>query len=111
MMDTSNCKEQPNKQEDVAGRKEAKQEKSKWKLNHDIVDSESKPDYKIIYRLDGLLDEGTMDRVKSRSCDCPANIPMDTNARYFKSFSSDSSSPEVAEFCPTLCLVYCIAKT
>jgi hypothetical protein len=36
-MDTSYCKEQPKKQEDVAGRKEVKEEEtgsSKWKLKH-----------------------------------------------------------------------------
>jgi hypothetical protein len=53
-----------------------------------------------------------LDRVKSSSCDCPEKIPVDlySNARCFKSFSSGSSSPEVAEFCPTLRLVYVIAQ-
>jgi hypothetical protein len=52
-----------------------------------------------------------LDRVKSSSCDCPEKIPVDvdSNARCFTSFSSGSSSPEVAEFCPTLRLVYFIA--
>jgi hypothetical protein len=36
-MDTSYCKEQPRNQEDVAGRKEVKEEEAgrrKWKLKH-----------------------------------------------------------------------------
>jgi hypothetical protein len=36
-MDTSHCKEQPQKQKDVAGRKEVKEEEAgrrKWKLKH-----------------------------------------------------------------------------
>jgi hypothetical protein len=36
-------------------------------------------------------------------------IPVDSNVRCFKSFSSGSSSPEILEFCPTLRLVYVIA--
>jgi hypothetical protein len=51
-----------------------------------------------------------LDRVKSSSCDCPAKIPVYSNARCFTSFSSGSSSPEVAEFCPTLRLVYFTAR-
>jgi hypothetical protein len=51
-----------------------------------------------------------LDRVKSSSCDCPEKIPVDvdvdSNASCFTCFSSGSSSPEVAEFCPTLRLVY-----
>jgi hypothetical protein len=35
---------------------------------------------------------------------------VDFNASYFTCFSSGSSSPEVAEFCPTLRLVYFIAR-
>jgi hypothetical protein len=52
-----------------------------------------------------------LDRVKSSSCDCPAKIHVDveSNASCFTSFSSGSSSPEVAAFCPTLPLVYFIA--
>jgi hypothetical protein len=48
-----------------------------------------------------------VDRVKSNSCDCPAEIPVDvnSNARCFYCFSSGSSSPEVAVFCPTLRLL------
>jgi hypothetical protein len=53
-----------------------------------------------------------LDRVKSSSCDCPEKIPVDvhSNACFFKCFSSGSSLPEVAEFCPTLRLVYVIAR-
>jgi hypothetical protein len=53
-----------------------------------------------------------LDRVKSSSCDCPAKIPVavDSNASFFTCFSSGSSSPKVAEFCPTLRLVYFIAQ-
>jgi hypothetical protein len=45
-----------------------------------------------------------LDRVKSSSCDCPAKIPVDiySNASCFTCFSSGSSSPDAAEFCPTL---------
>jgi hypothetical protein len=53
-----------------------------------------------------------LDRVKSSSCDCPAKISVDvdSNASCFTSFSSGSISPEVAEFCLTLRLVYAIAR-
>jgi hypothetical protein len=53
-----------------------------------------------------------LDRVNSSCCGCPANIPVafDSNASCFNCFSSGSSSPEVAEFCPTLLLVYFIAR-
>jgi hypothetical protein len=51
-----------------------------------------------------------LDRLNSSSCDCPENIPVDSNARCITSFSSGSSSPEVAEFCPTLHLDYVIAQ-
>jgi hypothetical protein len=50
-----------------------------------------------------------LDRVNSSSCDYPETIPVDSNASGFKSFSSDSNSPEAAEFCLTMCLVYFIA--
>jgi hypothetical protein len=50
------------------------------------------------------------DRVKSSSCDFSAKTPVDSDAGHFF-LSSGSSSPEVAEFCPTLCLVFFIAKT
>jgi hypothetical protein len=51
-------------------------------------------------------------RVKSSSCDCPAKIPVviDSNASCFTCFSSGISSPEVADFCLTLRLVYFIAQ-
>jgi hypothetical protein len=53
-----------------------------------------------------------LDRVKSSSCDCPEKIPVYvcSNASCFTCFSSGSISPEVAEFCPTLRLVYVIAQ-
>jgi hypothetical protein len=67
------------------------------------------PLVRVMYR--GLTESVfILDRVKSSSCDCPAKIPVDSNASCFKSFSSGSSSPEVAEFCPTLRLVYFIAQ-
>jgi hypothetical protein len=47
-----------------------------------------------------------LDRMKSSSCDCPAKIPVDSNASCFTYFSSGSRTPEVVEFCPTLRLVY-----
>jgi hypothetical protein len=40
----------------------------------------------------------------------PVKIPVDSNARCFTCFSSCSSLPEVAEFCPTLHMVYVIAQ-
>ena len=51
-----------------------------------------------------------LDRVKSSSCDLPAKIPVDSNASCFTCFSSGVSSPEIAEFCPTLRLIYVIAR-
>ncbi len=51
-----------------------------------------------------------LDRVKSSSCDLPAKIPVDPNASCFTCFSSGVSSPEIAEFCPTLRLVYVITQ-
>jgi hypothetical protein len=53
-----------------------------------------------------------LDRVKFSSCDCPEKIhvSVDSNAICFTCFSSGGSSPEVAEFCPTLRLVYIIAR-
>jgi hypothetical protein len=53
-----------------------------------------------------------LDRVKSSSYDCPEKIPVEvvSNARCFTCFSSGSSPSEVAEFCPTLRLVYFIAR-
>jgi hypothetical protein len=76
---------------------------------------------KFIYRLDGPLVRVTyngltqsmfrLDRVKSSFCDCPSKIHEDfcSNASCFTCFSSGSSSPEIAEFCPTLRFVYVIA--
>jgi hypothetical protein len=78
---------------------------------------------KFIYRLDGSLDEGNvtysgltlsvfiLDRVNSISCDCPAKIPVEveSNVSCFTCFISGRSSPEVADFCLTLRLVYVIA--
>jgi hypothetical protein len=117
-MDTFNFKKHPKKQEDDAGRKEVKEkeaERRKWKLKHrqyKVLTLGLNQITKYIYRLDGPLGEVTysgltqsvfiLDRVKSSSCDCPAKIPVDSNARCFTWFSSGSSSPEVAEFCPTL---------
>jgi hypothetical protein len=51
-----------------------------------------------------------LERVKSSSSDCTAKIPVDSNASCFIFCSSGSSSPEVVEFCPTLRLVYAIAR-
>jgi hypothetical protein len=56
----------------------------------------------------GCLTQGVfiLDRVKSSSFDCPEKIPVDSNVSCSMSFNSGSSSPEDAEFCPTLRLVY-----
>jgi hypothetical protein len=51
-----------------------------------------------------------LDRVKSSSCDLSATFSVDSNASCFTSFSSGVSSPEIAEFCPTLRLVYAITQ-
>jgi hypothetical protein len=81
----------------------------------DSVNSGSGPDY-LIYLLPGwaplvritfsVLTQSVIRlyRVKSSSCDCPAKIHVDvySNASCFTCFSSDSSSPEVAGFCPNL---------
>jgi hypothetical protein len=65
---------------------------------------------KFIYLLNQSVFR--LNRVKSSSCDCPAKIPVavDSNAICFTCFSSGSNSPKVAEFCPTLRLVYVIAR-
>jgi hypothetical protein len=116
-------------QEDVAGRKEVKEEEAghrKRKLKHrqcKVLTLSLNQITKYMYRLDGHLGEGDiyigliqsvfrLDRVKSSSCGCPENIPVavDSNASCFTCFSSGSSSPEVAEFCPTLRLVYFISR-
>jgi hypothetical protein len=54
-----------------------------------------------------------MDRVKFSSCDYQVKIlvAVDSNASCFRSFSSGSSSPKVAEFSLILCLVNVIAQT
>jgi hypothetical protein len=47
-MDTSNCKEHPKKQEDVARRKEVKEEEAgNGSYSTDSVESGSGPDYQI----------------------------------------------------------------
>jgi hypothetical protein len=53
-----------------------------------------------------------LDRVKSSSCDSQSKITVYVycNTSYFMSFNYGSSSPEVAEFCPTLRLVYFISR-
>jgi hypothetical protein len=62
-MDTSFCKEQPKKQEDVARRKKVKEEKAgrrKWKLKHrqcKLLSLDLDQITEFIYRLDGPLDE------------------------------------------------------
>jgi hypothetical protein len=51
-MDTSYCKEHPKKQEDVAGRKEVKEEEEgSGNSNTNSVDSGSGPDYQIYIPL------------------------------------------------------------
>jgi hypothetical protein len=112
-------------QEDDAGRKELKKEdagRRKWKLKHrqcelwvwtrlpNLYTAWMGPLVRVTYS--GLTQSVfILDRVKSSSCDCPEKIPVavDSNASCFTCFSSGSSSPEVAEFCPTLRLVYFIA--
>ena len=87
----------------------------------DSVNSGSGPDYQICIPLGWapwvrVAYSGPtqsvfrLDRVKSSSCDLPAKIPVDSNASCFTCFSSGVSSPEIAEFCPTLRLVYGIAR-
>jgi hypothetical protein len=62
----------------------------------------------IIVKYSGLS-QGVliMDRVKSSSFDNQEKIPVDSTSRCFTSFSSGSSSPEVAEFCPTFAFGLC----
>jgi hypothetical protein len=112
-------------QKDDAGRKKVKEEgagRRKWKLKHKQcrlstlgLDQITKFVYCWMRPLVRVMYSGLtqrvfiLDRVKSSSCDCPAKIPVDSNASSFTYFSSGSSSPEVAEFCPTLRLVYFIA--
>jgi hypothetical protein len=105
-MITSNCKEQPKIKEELkAGRASStkkRQEVGSGNSSTDSVNSWSGPDYQICYC--GLSQNVfRLNRVKSSSCDCPENIPVDmcSNASCSTCFSSGSSSPEVAEFCPS----------
>jgi hypothetical protein len=65
-MDTSNGKEEPKIQEDVAGRKEVKEEdagRRKWKLKHrqcKVLTLGLDQITKFVYRLDGPLGEGNI---------------------------------------------------
>jgi hypothetical protein len=65
-MDTSNGKEYPKMQEDVAGRKEVQEEVSgrrKWKLKHiqcEVLILGLDKLTKFVYRLDGPLGEGNV---------------------------------------------------
>jgi hypothetical protein len=65
-MDTSNGKEYPKKKEDVAGRKEMKEQNTrsrKWKLKHrqcKLLTLGLDQITKFIYRLDGPLGEGNV---------------------------------------------------
>jgi hypothetical protein len=65
-MDTSNGKEEPKKQEDVARRKEVKEEEAgrrKWKLKHrqsKVLTLGLDQITKFVYHLDGLLIEGNI---------------------------------------------------
>jgi hypothetical protein len=65
-MDTSYCKEQTNDKEDVAGRKEVKEEEigsRKWKLKHRqwrLLTLGLDQITKFVYRLDGSLCEGNV---------------------------------------------------
>jgi hypothetical protein len=123
-MDTSYCKNQPEMQEDDAGRKEVKEEgagRRKWKLKNrqcylwvwirlpNLYTAWMGPLVRVM--CSGLTQSVfILDRVKSRFCDCPAKIPVDSNASFFTSFSSGRSPPKVAEFCLTLRLVYFIVR-
>jgi hypothetical protein len=67
LMDTSYSKEEPKIQEDVAGRKEVKEEESgrrkKWKLKHrqhKMLTLGLDQITKFVYRLDGPLGEGNV---------------------------------------------------
>jgi hypothetical protein len=100
-----------------------RQEEGSGNSSTDSVNSGSGPDYQIHIPLGmGPLVRVTyscltqsvfrLDRVKSSSCDCPEKVPVDvcSNASCFTCFSSGGSSPEVAEFCPTLRLVNFIVR-
>jgi hypothetical protein len=66
LMDTSNDKEEPKMQEDVAGRNEVKEEgagRRKWKLKHRqcwLLTLGLDQITKFVYRLDGPLGEGNV---------------------------------------------------
>jgi hypothetical protein len=112
-MDTSNGKEEPKMQEDDAARKKVKEEYSgrrKWVWTRlpNLYTACMGPLVRVTHN--GLTQSVfILYRVKSSSCDCPEKIPVDSIASCFTCFSSGSSSPKVAEFCPTLRLVYFIA--
>jgi hypothetical protein len=120
-MDTSNFIEHPNRKEYVA-RKNIKKEKDSGSGNSstDCLNPGSGSDYQICIPLGwapwwvmySSLTQSVfrLVRVKSSSCDCQTEIPVDSNVSCFISFSSGSSSPEIAEFCPILRLVYFIAQ-
>jgi hypothetical protein len=111
-------------QEDVTRRKEVKEEEEgSGNSSIDSVNSGSGLGLPNLYTtwMDPLVRVACsglnqrlfrLDRVKYSSCDCPAKIPVNvySNASCFTCFSSSSSSPEVAEFCLTLCLVYFITQ-
>jgi hypothetical protein len=65
-MDTSYCKNQSKMQEDVAGRKEVKEEgagRRKWKLKHrkcEVLTLGLDQITKFVYRLDGPLGDGNV---------------------------------------------------
>jgi hypothetical protein len=65
-MDTSYCKEQSKMKEDIAGRKEVKEEgagRRKWKLKHRqcrLLTLGLDQIIEFVYRLDGPLDEGSV---------------------------------------------------
>jgi hypothetical protein len=65
-MDTSNGKEEPKMQEDVAGRKKVKEEvagRRKWKLKHrqcKVLTLGLDQITKFVYRLDGPLGESNV---------------------------------------------------
>jgi hypothetical protein len=74
---------------------------------------------KFIFLLDGPLVKVTyrgltqsvfkLDRINSNLFYCPAESPVDSSPGFFTPFNSGSSSPEVVEFYPNLCLICVIA--
>jgi hypothetical protein len=110
-MDTSYCNEHPKKQEDVARRNQVKEKEegsgssstdsanSFWTRLPNLCTAWMGPLVRVTYS--GLTQSVLrLGRVKPSSCDCPGKIhvDVDSNVRCFTSFSSGSSSPEVAEF-------------